>query len=57
LDWSIAVLVSAVFLGVAIVTRVPPLALNWIAVTVLSIVLLIFLAACGSALWKRTRFS
>ena len=57
LDWSIVVLVSAVFLGVAIVTRVPPLTLNWIAVAVLSIILLIFLAACGSALWKRTRFS
>jgi glucose uptake protein GlcU len=57
LDWSIAVLASAVFLGVAIVTRVPSLALNWIAVAVMSIILLIFLAACGSALWKRTRFS
>ena len=57
LDWSIVVLVSGVFLGVAIVTRVPPLALNWIAVGVLSIILLIFLAACGSALWKGTRFS
>ena len=57
LDWSIVVLVSAVFLGVAIVTRVPLLALNWIAVAVLSIILLIFLAACGSALWKGTRFS
>jgi drug/metabolite transporter (DMT)-like permease len=57
LDWSIVVLVSAVFLAVAMVTRVPPLALNCIAVAVLSIILLIFLAACGSALWKGTRFS
>ena len=57
LDWSIVVLVSAVFLAVAMVTRVPPLALNWIAVAVLSIILLIFLAAFGSALWKGTRFS
>ena len=57
LDWGIVVVVSAAFLRVAIVTRVRPLDLNWIAVAVLSIILLIFLAACGSALWKRTRFS
>jgi drug/metabolite transporter (DMT)-like permease len=56
-DWSIVVVATTVFIGLAIITRVPPLAVNWSAIAVLSIILLIFLAACGSALWKGTRFS
>jgi len=56
-DWSIVALATAAFVGLATITRVPPLAVNWPAVVTLSIILLIFLAACGSALWKRTRFS
>jgi drug/metabolite transporter (DMT)-like permease len=56
-DWLIVVLATALFVGLAVVSRVPPLALNWPAIAVLSIILLIFLAACGSALWKRTRFN
>jgi drug/metabolite transporter (DMT)-like permease len=56
-DWSIVLSATAVFVGLAVITRIPPLAVNWTATIVLSIVLLIFLVACGSALWRRTRFS
>ena len=56
-DWAIVAAATTVFVGLATVTRVPPLAVNWPAIAVLSIVLVIFLAACGSALWKGTRFS
>jgi drug/metabolite transporter (DMT)-like permease len=56
-DWSIVVLATAVFVALSIITRIPPLIVNWPAIAVLSIILLIFLAACGSALWKGTRFS
>jgi drug/metabolite transporter (DMT)-like permease len=56
-DWLIVVLATAVFVGLAIVTRVPPLAVNWPAIAVLSVILMIILLACGTALWKGTRFS
>jgi drug/metabolite transporter (DMT)-like permease len=56
-DWSIVVLATGVFVGLAIVSRATPLVVNWPAIAVLSIILLIFVAACGSALWKGTRFS
>lgn len=57
LDWTIVVVTTAIFVGLAALSRVPDLALNWNAITVLSAILLIFLVACGTALWKATRFS
>ena len=56
-DWLIVVLATLVFVGLAMLSRVPPLAVNWQAIAVLSILLLTFLVTCGSALWKGTRFS
>ena len=57
LDWSIVAIATAVFVGLAAICRVPDINLNWTAVTLLSAFLLVFLAACGTALWKATRFS
>ena len=57
LDWCIVTIATAVFIGLAAICKVPSIALNWTAVSVLSAILLVFLAACGRALWKATRFS
>jgi len=57
LDWSIVAVATAIFIGLAAISRVPDMALSWPAISVLSIILLLFLAACGAALWKGTRFN
>jgi len=57
LDWSIVAVATAVFVGLAAVCRVPEIALNWTAVSLLTALLLVFLLACGTALWNATRFS
>ncbi len=57
LDWSIVVITTVIFVGLAAVSRVPDIAINWTAIAVLSAILLIVLTACGAALWKATRFS
>jgi drug/metabolite transporter (DMT)-like permease len=57
LDWGIVVVATAIFIGLAAVSRVPDIVINGTAITVLSTILLIVLAACGAALWKATRFS
>jgi hypothetical protein len=57
LDWVIVFCTTAVFVGLGAVCRVPQLAINWTAAWLLSAALLVFLAACGTALWKATRFS
>jgi drug/metabolite transporter (DMT)-like permease len=57
IDWSIMIVATAIFAALAVVSRIPPIALNWPAIGVLSIILVIFLAVCGNALWKGTRFS
>jgi len=56
-DWLIVVVATAVFVGLAAISRVPDMVLSWPAISVLSIILLLFLAACGAALWKGTRFN
>ena len=57
LDWSIVAIATAVFVGLAAVSRIPDIAVNWAAVALLSAILAAFLIACGAALWKATRFS
>lgn len=57
LDWSIVVVASAIFLGLAALSRVPDIGLNWTAIWLLSAILFVFLIVCGAALWKSTRFS
>jgi glucose uptake protein GlcU len=57
LDWAIVAGATAVFAGMAKVSRLPELALNWTATAALSAILFIVLVTCGTALWKATRFS
>jgi hypothetical protein len=57
LDWCIVAVVTVIFVRLALVARVPDIAVDRSAIVALSIVLLVFLAACGTALWKGTRFS
>jgi len=57
LDWCIVLAVTAIFVALAATARVPNIAVDWRAVALLSAILVAFLAACGSALWKATRFS
>jgi drug/metabolite transporter (DMT)-like permease len=57
LDWSIVAVATAIFVGLAAISRLPDIAVNWTAIFLLSAMLLIFLSACGAALWKATRFS
>ncbi len=57
LDWSIVAITTAIFIGLAAMTSVPRIPVNWTAIALLSAALLIFLAACGASLWRATRFS
>ena len=57
LDWTIVAIATVIFIRLAAISRVPEIALSWIAVTVLSATLLVILVGCGAALWKATRFS
>lgn len=57
LDWSIVALASTVFIALALYTRAPDIGVSWPAIAGLSIILLVFLVACGSRLWKVTRFN
>jgi len=57
LDWVIVICTTAIFVGLAVIARLPVLSLSWPSVFVLTGVLLIFLIACGTALWRITRFS
>ncbi|OLB24110.1 MAG: hypothetical protein AUH15_01820 [Acidobacteriales bacterium 13_2_20CM_55_8] len=57
LDWVLVVLATAVFINLAVLGRVPKMTLNWSALATLCAVMLIFLAGCGAALWKITRFN
>ena len=57
LDWAIVLIATAVFVILGALCRAPNLALNWTAVAMLSVAMFLFLAACGVALWRVTRFS
>jgi len=57
LDWCIVAVATAIFVALAAAARVPSIAVDWRAIALLSAVLLVFLAACGTALWKATCFS
>ena len=57
LDWVLLVLATAVFIGLAIMARAPQMTLNWNALAALCAAMLLFLAGCGAALWKITRFN
>jgi drug/metabolite transporter (DMT)-like permease len=57
LDWAIVGTSSAVFVALATMCRIPSITVNWTAAAGLSATLLIFLATCGTVLWRATRFS
>src|SRR2546426_4704602 len=57
LDWLLVTLATTVFVWLAVLARAPKMTLNWNALIALCAVMLIFLACCGAALWKVTRFN
>lgn len=57
LDWALVVLATAVFVGLAAVSRTPEIDLNWHAAAILVAAMLVWLITCVIALWKVTRFS
>jgi drug/metabolite transporter (DMT)-like permease len=57
LDWLLVIAATAIFFTLAVLARAPSMALNWPALLTLSVAMLIFLFACGLALWKTTRFN
>ena len=57
LDWSLVLLATIVFAGLAAASRAPEIGLNWNAVAGLVAAMLGFLITCGIVLWKVTRFN
>lgn len=57
LDWLIVITASAIFCILAVLARAPNISLQWSALIALVFAMLIFLVACGLALWKVTRFN
>jgi hypothetical protein len=57
LDYLLVLAATAIFITLAILARAPNLALNWPALLALTAAMLIFLVACGLALWRTTRFN
>jgi drug/metabolite transporter (DMT)-like permease len=57
LDWGLVAIATAIFVAFAVVARTPEISVNWNAMAILSLAMLLFLAACGAALWKTTRFN
>jgi drug/metabolite transporter (DMT)-like permease len=57
--WDYLILLAAlgVFVWAAIDARIPRLALHWTAALVLTVILVVVLAAVASLLWKKTRFA
>jgi drug/metabolite transporter (DMT)-like permease len=56
LDWFLVGGTTVTFVGFALLTRPPGLALSWIWVTALTLGMLVLLVSCGLALWRTTRF-
>ena len=57
LDYLLVVTATVIFITLAVLARAPNMALNWPALIVLAAAMLIFLFACGLALWHVTRFN
>jgi drug/metabolite transporter (DMT)-like permease len=57
LDYFLVVAATTIFVTLAVLARAPNLSLNWPALIVLTAAMLIFLLACGVALWRTTRFN
>jgi len=57
LDYLLVLAATTIFITLAVLARAPNLALNWPALVALAVAMLIFLVACGLALWRTTRFN
>ncbi len=57
LDYLLVIAATTIFITLAILARAPNLTLNWPALFTLTAAMLIFLVACGIALWRTTRFN
>jgi drug/metabolite transporter (DMT)-like permease len=57
LDYLLVIAATTIFITLAVLARAPNLALNWPALVALAGAMLIFLVACGLALWRTTRFN
>lgn len=57
LDWLLVVLATAIFCILAILARAPNIAVSWPTFAALTLAMFAFLAACGFALWRVTRFN
>jgi hypothetical protein len=57
LDYLLVIAATTIFITLAILARAPNLTLNWTALLALTAAMLIFLVACGLALWRTTRFN
>lgn len=56
-DWMLVIVVTGIFVTFAASGRAPQMALNWNAVLVLAIAMLLLLSVCCIALWRTTRFN
>jgi len=57
LDWLLVGVATTVFIAFAAIARAPGISIHWGAVVVLGAVTLVLLVACGSLLWRTTRFN
>ena len=57
LDWLLVIAATAIFITLAALARAPNMALNWPALAALVAAMVVFLLACGIALWRTTRFN
>jgi drug/metabolite transporter (DMT)-like permease len=57
LDWTIVIVATMILIGFASMARTPQIAVRWEWMAGLSVVMLGALVACGSLLWRTTRFS
>jgi drug/metabolite transporter (DMT)-like permease len=57
LDWLLVIAATTIFITLAVLARAPNMALNWPALAALVGAMVIFLLACGLALWRTTRFN
>jgi drug/metabolite transporter (DMT)-like permease len=57
LDYLLVIAATTIFVALAVLARAPNMALNWPALLTLATAMLIFLLACGVALWRTTRFN
>jgi drug/metabolite transporter (DMT)-like permease len=57
LDYLLVIAATTIFITLAVLARAPSMSLNWSALIALAAAMLIFLLACGLALWRVTRFN